>query len=520
MILSLLLLPAMPVTTVAAAATFYVDDALGTDNATQGTGPGVDAFKSIQYAIDDTTVVAGDTISVAAGTYSEQVAPVEAITLSGPNAGINPITGTRVTEAIIDSTGSDPTIDVAGINDVTIEGFTISSSTTLVVHSILVDGGATGAVISCNIIKNDSGGGGTQIALSVTDDCEISENLVTDGFIWLAAATNTVVSGNDVEGVTGAGCITMGGSENVTITGNSLHDASGGVIIMSGVTGLKIQANSMTDNNEGIAIDASVVWTEENFIHHNIITGSTSTQIADYADGNDIRAEWNWWGMTNSASINATTTGAVQHAPYLWGIPTLSTSEVDMATTATPSETNTGLTEVSVSMVGAGVTYDATSAKLLTVTTGTPATGTSFTSATGWEPLVYFDIGTDNMTAGNITVTAVCTEDVFGSLTGGLRAYYGGAWSSGVDNTWNNTTKTATATFTAAQLSGTPMGIGYDQWEGWTLVSVLPYIFIGVCLVGAVAFLAGGFGLGAIILLAIAIVTAVVGTGVIQGLMP
>jgi hypothetical protein len=50
---------------------WYVDGALGTDDGTHGPGPGVEAFKTIQYAINDSRVGAGDTINVAAGTYHE-----------------------------------------------------------------------------------------------------------------------------------------------------------------------------------------------------------------------------------------------------------------------------------------------------------------------------------------------------------------------------------------------------------------------------------------------------------------
>ena len=49
--------------------TWYVDGALGTDDNTHGTGSGAAAFKTIQYAINDSRVVAGSTINVAAGTY-------------------------------------------------------------------------------------------------------------------------------------------------------------------------------------------------------------------------------------------------------------------------------------------------------------------------------------------------------------------------------------------------------------------------------------------------------------------
>ena len=56
---------------VQAAGPWYIDGTNGTDNNTQGTGTGIYAFKTINYAIADVRVLAGDTVNVAAGTYIE-----------------------------------------------------------------------------------------------------------------------------------------------------------------------------------------------------------------------------------------------------------------------------------------------------------------------------------------------------------------------------------------------------------------------------------------------------------------
>ena len=65
--MSAVVVPASPAL---ATDTWYVDGANGTDDGTHGTGPGTDAFKTIQYSINDGRVGSGDTIIVAAGTYS------------------------------------------------------------------------------------------------------------------------------------------------------------------------------------------------------------------------------------------------------------------------------------------------------------------------------------------------------------------------------------------------------------------------------------------------------------------
>lgn len=583
MILSLMMMPMLPVTLVAAA-TFYVDDALGTDGAAQGTGPGTDAFKSIQYALDDADVIAASTLSVAAGTYTEDIIIATAnLDLVGAGA-------TSIIQGVAVG-GITVTIDASGVE---LHEFTIKSTDGAVAgaasvifvaetdaeiynNDIQIDANATGAGQVTMLATANSLTGAVDVSgLDIHDNTfralapqplsssaiyinyhsgfENPPGLVTiednvfSGNLLRGVATErskTTIEGNTITSnyVAGgwgtvetawrgieAGCFSAlaenlnPGQDTVVIKDNSVTGYGWGISFGHSATAnvlsaVLVRGNTVDDCTTGIVVRQEAPAAGI-LAYHNIITDSTAYQVQNLDASDNLRAEWNWWGMTNSASIAATTDGNVSHAPYLWGLPTLSTSEIDNVTTGTPSASNTGLTEASVTMVGTGVTYTATHSNVLTVTTATPATGTSFTSATGWEPLVYFDMAQDNMTAGNILVTVVCTEDVFGSLTGGMRVWYGGVWNAGTSPTWNNTTKTATAIFAATDLDGAPVGIGYDQWEGWALVSVLPYIFIGVCLVGAVAFLASGFGLGAIILLAIAIVTAVVGTGVIQGLMP
>ena len=59
------LAPAGPVR---AASQWYVDP-LGTDDPSHGSTPGAGAFRTIQYAVNDSRVASGDNISVAAGTY-------------------------------------------------------------------------------------------------------------------------------------------------------------------------------------------------------------------------------------------------------------------------------------------------------------------------------------------------------------------------------------------------------------------------------------------------------------------
>ena len=580
-----LLLPCAPVA--AAGTTFYVDTALGTDNATQGTGTGADAFATIQYALDDASLATGDIISVAAGTYTEDITiPVALTDLELVGAGVTSIIrGVSIT-------GSTVTIDASGVE---LHEFTITST------NVTMTGGAVSVIfvaeedaeIYDNVITVDADANGTgQVTMLATANSwvgavdvsglDIHDNTFTglapqplsstgiyinyhSGFEnppGLVTIEDNVFSGNLLRGIATerskttiegntvtsnyppgtwgtvetawrgieAGCFSAEaeslnpGQDTIVIKDNSVTGYGWGISFGHSATtnvlsGVLVRGNTVEDCTTGIltrqeAPAAGVL------VHHNIILDSTEYQVQNLDVSDNLSAEWNWWGMTNSASIGATTDGLVIHAPYLWGVPTTSTSEIDNVSTGTPSASNTGLTEASVTAVGTGVTYTATTSNVLTVTTGTPATGTSFTSATGWEPLVYFDIAQDDMTAGNILVTVVCTEDVFGSLTGGMRIWYDGAWNAGTSPTWNNTTRTATAIFAATDLDGSPVGVGFDAWEGWGLVSVLPYVFVGIMLIMSAALLATGATLAGIIMLAITIVVGVTGVALIQTLMP
>lgn len=92
---------------------------------------GYDAFRTIQEAVD--AVTAGGTTYVLAGTYVEDVTIDKALDLLGPNAAINPNTGSRGPEAVLLPATHDPdpssvtshAMLYLGVDDITVRGLTI-----------------------------------------------------------------------------------------------------------------------------------------------------------------------------------------------------------------------------------------------------------------------------------------------------------------------------------------------------------------------------------------------------------
>ncbi|MBN70646.1 MAG: hypothetical protein CME32_15365, partial [Gimesia sp.] len=238
--------------------TFFVDDDFtsGSDFSGTDTDPGtggdqnavwnVTAFATIQAAIN-AAAATGDTIQVAAGTYSGLISLNKSVDLLGANAGIDPNTMARGAESIIDHDGFyaiQPTAD-----DATIDGFSFEGNGGRVIDSYA---GADNLTIANNIFNNTNipgVQGGIQLQSGSFDDLTVEQNLFQftgDGDALLVGGGGSFermhIVGNHFAGTTG-GIFQNGGTINDAVV--EQNEFTGGVGMNMGDAGnIQIRENT------------------------------------------------------------------------------------------------------------------------------------------------------------------------------------------------------------------------------------------------------------------------------------
>jgi len=217
------LIAVVGVGTAAAAGPWYVDPT-GTDDGSHGTGTGAAAFLTIQYAINDSRVVAGDTINVAAGMYvvSSQINLNKAnLTLSGA--------GSASTIVQVSGTGERFYITATGV---TIDGFGIQKTDKTGVQNIIYIG-ASNTTITDNEISGQF----------VIGDGDISRAMVTTGGL-----SGLNISGNTIHHLRQPAYIS--GVTTGTISNNYVYLTKGWVVEQGDMT--------FTNNTWGTGANANV----------------------------------------------------------------------------------------------------------------------------------------------------------------------------------------------------------------------------------------------------------------------
>ena len=244
-------------------------------------------YTTIQGAV--TAADADNVLEVAAGTFNEEINLNKKITLKGVNAGIaagaNP--GTRGPETII------------------VGGFYVTAAATIDGFQIK-NGSSSGSIINCITAATS----GITVLNSILQDVTGSQNNgleTTSGTNNLTLTNNTIT--NNWRG------IYLNPGSGHTLTGN-LIDANNGVgvgIGSDGQSNLSLTGNIISNHTlEGwgiSAVGANVVAHQNRFYNYGI-------SLAHYG-GQTIDATCNWWGSAEYSEIFSDVSGKVTYVPFL-----------------------------------------------------------------------------------------------------------------------------------------------------------------------------------------------------------
>lgn len=256
-----------------------------------GDGSPGNPWATIQHAVDVAT--AGDTVIVAAGTYSENVTITKSLLLSGANSGVSGV-GTRGSESVINGY-----VRINGTADgSTIDGFSHVGAYVLGQYAgIYVVSDADDITVRNNLFRRTGThsayrGVITEIASSGAsiDNLTVEDNLFDDGA--------SPSSGNGW--ATG---IYVNPNGNGTISGNTFRGNNVGISI-DGPNGGTVDISDNTFSSSefealGIGPNGSVQLTGNDF------QGTNGTYIGSYGSSVDLDATTNTFNGTLGSSLTA-----------------------------------------------------------------------------------------------------------------------------------------------------------------------------------------------------------------------
>jgi hypothetical protein len=252
----------------------YVDDSWsavpsGTDP--DSTGPallyGTDSFDTVQEGIN--AVSANGTVHVADGVYTEDLTINKSLDLLGPNAIVNPNSGTRAAEAIVHPATSNPdpvavcsvvtTLNTGGI---TIKGFTFDGDNPSITSGVMI---GTADVDACEILAGYEGMG------NITVENNILKNSTYSGIDFYNDTNPSATSGNYIRHnlIENVGTVTYGYGIGVLVYNNFYADITNNVLNNVRVG---IQTGNYSQANPGVtgSISNNVIHSWRLGIFHNL----------------------------------------------------------------------------------------------------------------------------------------------------------------------------------------------------------------------------------------------------------
>ncbi|MBX3053577.1 MAG: hypothetical protein KF753_19020 [Caldilineaceae bacterium] len=463
----------------------------------------------IQHGI--TAVAPGGIIAVLLGTYTENVNVNKSVTLNGANVGINPNTGSRIGESILNGS-----VTVSS-DDVTFDGFTVSNPSGTAGVSFSSVGGAKVRNSIFNGIGTGNANGSAQAIYISTNNSSVSNFMISDNKIMNVGNTGMLHNGNAGSSAKGIYVGNSGGTgdiSNVTITGNNIsgiyaatvpwvsgggggagaygvlinHIASNAKIVNNTISqlealwahGIGLEANTPIAVVQGNDIsnltdhkspsDAIAVFFESNTSASTAIVqfntfNSVAVGVAAVASSTPIKATNNFWGANSGPSGGFTTpagctkpgtssgSGSIA-GPNVCFVPFVGDAPQEVTSSAVSGSGSVNLPggEVSTAFTGSSATI--TLAKY----TGNPSTVGTFGNAGN-----YYDINVSGATTGD---SLAITLDAGGN-TGSLYYYDGDDWklvkapdtiTPDNDGFYRFTLNDVNTTPRLSELDGTPFG--------------------------------------------------------------
>ncbi|HQZ53184.1 MAG TPA: hypothetical protein PLG23_06945, partial [Thermoflexales bacterium] len=295
-----------------------------------------ETFCTIQAAIDDGDTLDTHVISVTAGTYGETVLVNKQLTLLGPNAGIDPNTGSRGPEAIVIPDANYPltaTLFAVAANNVTIDGFIIDGDNPGLSGGVAINGVDVNAARgianeeSLDLPGNGSCGGPTWTnnIQNLNAKNNILRNLQRYG-VALCSGTFTPLNGNRIDNsrfvnLSGVDFLGNDSRTGVILEGNAFAEIKDNVMtgVRRGVrtTSLAGPGSPASVTGNDITAEVGGVMINNHFGSSLVFTVSNNTiRAATPGTGNGVRV-WSLW-PGNSVVVQNNTVYSMNVGVQMW----------------------------------------------------------------------------------------------------------------------------------------------------------------------------------------------------------